>query len=146
MGMGEAPGNPTGPRTRGRSHAPELPAQTSAGPYLAIVRYLLQRPSLVTAFVEAPPQYPSREAGALDVLLAHLREHGARDLTTGPLVEALQNTEFAAIYRRTSRLIADLGDTGEDETAFQDALNQYRSFEHKFAQHQELSQRSNDQD
>ena len=119
--------------------------QTATGPYLAIIRYLLQRPSLATSFIEAYPRHPSREARALDVLLAHLRKHGESTLTTGPLVEALQNTEFAAIYQRTSRLIADLGDTGEDEAAFLDALTQYRTFEHKYAQHQELSQRNGDQ-
>jgi len=128
-----------------RSAAPEPPTSGAAGPYLAIIRYLLQRPSLATSFAEELPQFPSREARALDVLLAHLREHGEPALTTGPLVEALQNTEFAAIYRKTSRLIADLGDTGEDEAAFQDALASYRAFEQKFARRQELSHPANDQ-
>ena len=92
------------------------------------------------------PRFPSREAQALDVLLAHLREHADPALTTGPLVEALQNTEFGAIYRNTSRLIADLGDTGEDEAAFLDALTQYRTFEQKFVAREELSPPANDQD
>ena len=127
------------------SRAPVLQSQTAAGPYLAIIRYLLQRPSLAVSFVEEPPRHPSREARALDVLLAHLREFGEPALTTGPLVEALQNTEFAAIYQRTSRLIADMGDTGEDEAAFLDALTRYRIFEHKFSQHQELSRGIDDQ-
>ncbi|MEO7762117.1 MAG: DNA primase [Casimicrobiaceae bacterium] len=131
---------------RMRSAAPEAPVQNSAGPYLAIIRYLLQRPSLVASFTESLPRFPSREAQALGVLLSHLREHGDPALTTGPLVEALQNTDFAAIYRKTSRLIADMGDTGEDEAAFGDALTQYRVFEQKFAQRQELSERSDDQD
>ena len=127
------------------SRAPGVQAQTAAGPYLAIIRYLLQRPSLATSFVEASPKHPSREARALNVLLAHLREHGEPTLATGPLVEALQNTEFGAIYQRTSRLIADMGDTGEDEAAFLDALTRYRIFEQKFSQHQELSRRNDDQ-
>jgi len=144
-------GPPAGPpaERRGgarRSAAPEPPQRNSAGPYLAIIRYLLQRPALAASFGEAPPRFPSREAQALDVLLAHLREHADPALTTGPLVEALQNTEFGAIYRNMSRLIADLGDTGEDEAAFLDALTQYRTFEQKFAARQELSPPRNDQD
>jgi DNA primase len=142
------PSNGTEPARRSGSsrgsRAPAVQAQT-AGPYLAIIRYLLQRPSLAASFAEACPKHPSREAQALDVLLAHLREHGEPTLTTGPLVEALQNTEFAAIYQRTSRLIADMGDTGEDEAAFLDALTRYRIFEQKFSQHQELSRRNDDQ-
>jgi DNA primase len=129
-----------------RSAAPEPPSEKSAGPYLAIIRYLLQRPALVSAFGEEAPRFPSREAQALDALLLHLREHGDPSLTTGPLVEALQNTEFGAIYRKMSRLIADMGDTGEDETAFRDALTQYRAFERKFARQQELSHGLNDQE
>jgi len=140
------PGRVRGRGRPGRSAAPEPPAQNSAGPYLAIIRYLLQRPSLIAAFAEEPPRFPSREAQALDVLLAHLREHGHATLATGPLVEALQNTEFAAIYRKTSKLIADMGDTGEDEAAFCDALASYRSFEHKFARQLELAHPANDQD
>jgi DNA primase len=145
------PGPPSAPlaERRGggrRSVAPEPPQRNSAGPYLAIIRYLLQRPALASAFGEAPPRFPSREAQALDVLLAHLREHADPALTTGPLVEALQNTEFGAIYRNTSRLIADMGDTGEDETAFLDALTQYRTFEQKFAAREELSPPGNDQE
>jgi DNA primase len=138
--------NPRKNAKPGRSAAPEATSQSAAGPYLAIIRYLLQRPALVASFGEEPPRFPSREAQALDALLLHLREHGNPTLTTGPLVEALQNTEFGPIYRRTSRLIADLGDTGEDETAFRDALTQYRAFERKFATQHELSQGTNDQE
>ena len=76
----------------------------------------------------------------------HLREHAQPALTTGPLVEALQNTDYAAIYERTSRLIADLGDTGEDEAEFLDAMAQYRTFEQRFANLKELSYRNSDQD
>ena len=130
----------------GRSAAPDAPSRHPAGPYEQIIRFLLQRPALIASFAEEAPRFPSREAQALDVLLAHLREHGAATLTTGPLVEALQNTEFGAIYRKTSRLIADLGDTGEDETAFVDALTQYRAFERKFAAQHELSHGTNDQE
>ena len=144
------PANGTEPARRGGpargSRAPALQSQAAAGPYLAIIRYLLQRPSLAASFVEAYPRHPGREARALETLLVHLREHGEPTLTTGPLVEALQNTEFAAIYQRTSRLIADLGDTGEDEEAFLDALTQYRIFERKYSQHQELSRLNDDQD
>jgi hypothetical protein len=57
----------------------------------------------------------------------------------------LQNTEYAAIYQKTSRLIADLGDTGEDEAAFLDAMARYRAFEQKFASLEELSHRISDQ-
>ena len=39
-----------------------------------------------------------------------------------------------------------LHDTGEDEAAFRDALTQYRAFERKFAQRQELSHFGNDQE
>ena len=136
---------PRRPRGRG-SHAPAFTAATAAGPYLAIIRYLLQRPALATSFAEALPLHPSREARALDTLLLHLREHGEPSLTTGPLVEALQNTAYAAIFEKTSRLIADLGDTGEDEAEFLDAMAQYRTFEQKFANLKELSHRISDQD
>ena len=143
------PANAADPARRGGpprgNRAPALQVQAAAGPYLAIIRYLLQRPSLAASFVEAYPRHPSREARALETLLLHLREHGEPTLTTGPLVEALQNTEFAAIYQRTSRLIADMGDTGEDENAFLDALTQYRTFERKFSEHQELSRLNDDQ-
>jgi DNA primase len=134
------------PQNARRTAAPEPPGTNAAGPYLALIRYLLQRPALVSAFTEEPPLFPSREARALDILLLHLREHGDPSLTTGPVVEALQNTDFGAIYRQTSRLIADLGDTGEDEAAFRDALTQYRAFERKFAQRLELSHLANDQE
>ena len=66
---------------------------------------------------------------------------------TGPLVEALQESDFAAIYQHASRVIADLGDrfADEDETAFLDGLAQYRKFEQKFARQEELSRLNNDQ-
>ena len=137
----------SGRRNGGRGGMPQTSGTpAAAGPYLAIIRYLLQRPTLAQSFVETLPQHPSREARALDVLLSHLREHGEASLTTGPLVEALQNTEYAAIYAKISRLIADLGDTGEDEAAFLDAMARYRSFEQKFAALHELSHRTSDQD
>jgi DNA primase len=145
---GDRGNRPPGPgsRARGRSGAPQAPGQgASAGPYLAIIRYLLQRPTLIESFTEASPEHPSREARALAALVDHLREHAEPGLTTGPLVEALQESEFAAIYQRVSRLIADLGDTGEDEAAFIDALAQYRAFEQKFARQLELSRLSDDQ-
>ena len=134
---------PPRPTRRGQPWAPA--GRTASGPYLAIIRYLLQRPGLVDVFGEAPPQHPGREARALAGLVEHLRRHGEPGLATGPLVEALQNSEFAAIYDRVSRLIADMGDTGEDEAAFTDALHQYRVFEQKFARQLELSQQNDDQ-
>ena len=138
--------NPRRSAKPGRSAAPEAPSQNAAGPYLAIIRYLLQRPALIASFRDDAPRFPSREEEALDALIVHLREHGDATLTTGPLVEGLQNTGFGAIYRRTSRLIADLGDTGEDETAFLDALTQYRAFERKFVAQHELSHGTNDEE
>jgi len=105
------------------------------GPYLALIRYLLLRPSLALEFRECPPRFASREALALDALLAHLLTSGAAfdAPTTDAIVEAMESTEFGAVYRNMFRLIRDLGDTGEDEAAFRDALKQYRDFESKFA-------------
>ena len=57
----------------------------------------------------------------------------------------MQESDFAAIYQHASRVIADLGDTGEDEAAFLDGLAQYRKFEQKFARQEELSRHNNDQ-
>ena len=136
-----------GSRTRGgRAGAPPAPGQgVAAGPYFAIIRHLLQRPSLIDSFTEPPPVHPGREASALALLITHLRHHAEPGLTTGPLVEALQESDFAAIYQHASRVIADLGDTGEDEAAFLDGLAQYRKFEQKFARQEELSRHNNDQ-
>ena len=137
----------SGPRS-GRSGVPPAPGQgAAAGPYFAIIRHLLQRPSLIDSFTEAPPLHPSREARALALLVEHLRHHAEPGLMTGPLVEALQESDFAAIYQHASRVIADLGDrfADEDETAFLDGLAQYRKFEQKFARQEELSRLNNDQ-
>lgn len=112
-------------------------------PYLAIIRYLLQRPALAALFNAEPPQFPSREAQALDVLLTHIREQGS-EVSTGPLIEALQNTEFAAIYRKTGRLIADIGDTGESDAEFADAVETYRAFEANFAKRREMTGRADE--
>ena len=132
-------------RSGSRSSPPTPTRGPANGPYLAIIRYLLQRPTLIESFTEASPRHPNREARALAELIDHLRNHGDPALTTGPLVEALQSSDFAAIYDRVSRLIADMGDTGEDEAAFVDALGHYRAFEQKFAAGLELSKRSDDQ-
>lgn len=116
-----------------RPERSQVPSQNAAGPYLAMIRYVLQRPKLALEFRTFPPKFPSREAEALDALLAYILINGLWDKPAEPIVEALSDTEFAAVYRRTMRLIADLGDTGEDEATFRDGLKVYQDFEMKFA-------------
>jgi hypothetical protein len=111
----------------------------AAGPYLAIIRYLMQRPTLVAEFTALGPKHPSREAQALALLVGFLRYNAASIASAEQLVDALQTTEFAALYRRTYRLICDLGDTGEDEAAFRDAMSLYVKFESKFAESDDLA-------
>lgn len=113
----------------------------TAGPYRELVRFLLQRPALVCEFTEELPKHPGKEARALTTLVVHLRQHATPTLTTGPLVESLQNTEFGTIYVTQARQIARLGDTGEDEAAFRDAMLIYRAFESKYARLRELGVR-----
>lgn len=109
------------------------------GPYLAIIRYLLQRPALVACFTESEPRHPSREARALDALLTFLRQPGNDGLPTEAIAEQLKASEFGAIFHRTCRLIRDIGDTGEDELAMMDAISQYVDFEWRFQRRQQLS-------
>jgi HNH endonuclease len=109
----------------------QLPKNMAPGPYLAIIRLLLQQPSLISIFKEEMPQYPSQEAMALDWLLGYLLTYGHSVWTTASLVDALRDTKHAAIYQRSARLIADLGYTDVEESEFSDALAQYRSFEKK---------------
>lgn len=104
-------------------------AGRGTGPYLAIIRYLIQRPSLIAAFDAPPPKYPSLEAQALAMLVGFLRYNAVTAPSAAQLIESLRATEFAAVYQETYRLMRDLGNTGEDEIAFRDAVRRYAQFE-----------------
>lgn len=103
-----------------------------AGPYLAIIRYLLQRPDLALQFREAPPTFPSSDARALDHLLGRLLAQGAWMHQTNELLRELMDSPHADTYRAVARLIVDLGNTGEGELEFCDAMKMYRKFEEMF--------------